>query len=62
MDMCMHGTDLYAAGYYWEKRQGGIGYIYRPRWWKIASNGTGTVTEHELGTDEGEATGICVVQ
>ncbi|QTQ13661.1 hypothetical protein HRQ91_03860 [Treponema parvum] len=49
--LCAAGGDLFAAGYYLDTGN-------KPVWWHIAADGT--VTENKLGTDEGEALGICV--
>ena len=51
--LCAAGSDLFAAGYYLDTDN-----KYKPVWWRIATGGT--VTENKLGTDEGEAFGICV--
>ena len=44
---------LCAAGYYNDTDN-----KYKPVWWRLAADLT--LTEHKLGTDEGEALGICV--
>ncbi|MGI5107578.1 hypothetical protein H0R94_11210 [Treponema socranskii] len=49
--LCAAGGDLFAAGYYNDTDN-------KPVWWHIAADGT--LTENKLGTDEGEALGICV--
>ncbi|WP_433006602.1 hypothetical protein [Treponema socranskii] len=51
--LCAAGGDLYAAGFYLD-----TDYKNKPVWWHIATGGT--VTEHKLGTEKGEARGICV--
>ena len=51
--LCAAGGGLYAAGFYQD-----TDYKRKPMWWHIAAGGT--VTENKLGTDEGEARGICV--
>ena len=50
--MCAFGNTLFAAG---TTEDGGID---KPVWWHIAAGGT--VTENKLGTEKGEARGICV--
>ena len=50
--LCAFGSTLFASG---TARDGGL---YKPAWWSIADDLT--VTEHILGTDEGESLGICV--
>ncbi len=45
---------MYAAGFYEDTDN-----KYKPVWWHIAADGT--VTEHKLGTEKGEARGICVM-
>ena len=50
--LCAFGSTLFAAG---TTKDGGID---KPVWWHIA--GDGTVTENKLGTEKGEARGICV--
>ena len=50
--LCAAGGDLYVAGTVYD------GGLYKPVWWHIATGGT--VTEHKLGTEKGEARGICV--
>ena len=49
--LCAAGGDLFAAGYYLDTGN-------KPVWWHIAADGT--VTENKLGTEKGEARGICV--
>ena len=49
--LCAAGGDLFAAGYYLDTDN-------KPVWWHIAADGT--VTENKLGTEKGEALGICV--
>ena len=51
--LCAAGGNLYAAGSYQDTY-----YKEKPVWWHIAADGT--VTEHKLGTEKGEARGICV--
>ena len=51
--LCAAGGDLFAAGYYLDTDN-----KEKPVWWRIGSDLS--VTEHKLGTDEGEALGICV--
>ncbi|ERF60867.1 hypothetical protein HMPREF1325_0131 [Treponema socranskii subsp. socranskii VPI DR56BR1116 = ATCC 35536] len=51
--LCAAGGDLYAAGFYLD-----TDYKNKPVWWHIAADGT--VTENKLGTEKGEARGICV--
>ncbi len=51
--LCAAGGNLYAAGSYQD-----TDYKEKPVWWHIAADGT--VIENKLGTDEGEALGICV--
>ena len=51
--LCAAGGNLYAAGSYQD-----TDYKEKPVWWHIAADGT--VTEHKLGTEKGEARGICV--
>ena len=50
--LCAFGSTLFAAG---TTKDGGID---KPVWWHIATGGT--VTENKLGTEKGEARGICV--
>ena len=50
--LCAFGSTLFAAG---TTKDGGID---KPVWWHIATGGT--VTEKKLGTEKGEARGICV--
>ena len=51
--LCAAGGNLYAAGSYQD-----TDYKEKPVWWHIAADGT--VTENKLGTEKGEARGICV--
>ena len=51
--LCAAGGDLFAAGSYLD-----TDYKEKPVWWHIAADGT--VTENKLGTEKGEARGICV--
>ena len=51
--LCAGRDDLYAAGFYKDTDN-----KYKPVWWRLAADLT--LTEHKLGTDEGEALGICV--
>ena len=51
--LCAAGGGLYAAGFYQD-----TDYKSKPVWWHIAADGT--VTEKKLGTEKGEARGICV--
>ena len=51
--LCAGRDDLYAAGFYEDTDN-----KYKPVWWHIAADLS--VTEHKLGTEKGEARGICV--
>ena len=51
--LCAGRDDLYAAGFYRDTDN-----KEKPVWWHIAADLA--VTEHKLGTAEGEALGICV--
>ena len=51
--LCAAGGNLYVAGFYQD-----TDYKNKPVWWRIAADGT--VTENKLGTEKGEARGICV--
>ena len=51
--LCAAGNELFAAGYYQDTDN-----KYKPVWWHIGSDLA--VTEHKLGTEKGEARGICV--